>query len=82
MHFSNLPASLLVNLYFFLIQTPQELHPLAVVFHLEEHVFQKNLILEINSIGLVRVISCEPVRVETETMNFSEDSIFYKLFIW
>ena len=24
------------------------------------------------------MISCEPVRVETESMNFSEDSMFYK----
>ena len=30
----------------------------------------------VNVIPLVRVISCEPVRVETERMNFSEDSMF------
>ena len=30
---------------------------------------------------MVRVISCEPDRVETESMNFSEDSMFYKLYI-
>ena len=35
----------------------------------------------VNAIRLVRVISCEPVRVETESMNFSEDSMFYKLYI-
>ena len=35
----------------------------------------------VNAIRLVRVILCEPVRVETESMNFSEDSMFYKLYI-
>ena len=36
----------------------------------------------VNAIRLVRVISCQPVRVETESMNFSEDSMFYKLYIY
>ena len=27
------------------------------------------------------MISCETVRVETESMNFSEDSMFYKLYL-
>ena len=35
----------------------------------------------VNAIRLVRVILFEPVRVETESMNFSEDSMFYKLYI-
>ena len=34
------------------------------------------------AIPLVRVILCEPVRVETESMNFSEDSMFSKLSIY
>ena len=36
----------------------------------------------VNAIRLVRVISCEPVMVETESMNFSEDSMFFKLYIF
>ena len=49
MRFSNLnqPATLHINLYFFLIQTTLQLRPLAIIFLLEGHVFQKNLFLGI-----------------------------------
>ena len=48
MRFSNLnqPARLhIINLYFFLLKTTLQLRPLAIIFFLEEHVFQKNLFL-------------------------------------
>ena len=44
--------------------------------------FQKNSSWGVNAIRVVRVILCEPVRVGTESMNFSEDSMFYKLYIY
>ena len=83
MHFSNLnqPARLHINLYFFLNQTPLQLRPLAIIFSLKDMCFRRICSLGVNAICLVRVISCEPVRVETESMNFSEDSMFYKLYI-
>ena len=43
--YRNQPARLHINLYFFLIQTTLQLRPLANIFFLEEHVFQKNLFL-------------------------------------
>ena len=82
MHFSNLnqPARLHINLYFILIQTIQ-LCPLAIIFSLKNMCFKRICSWGVNTIRLVRVISCEPVRVETESMNFSKDSMFYKLYI-
>ena len=78
MRFSNLkqPARLHINLYFFFIQTTLQLHPLAIIFFLENMCFRSICSWGVNAIRLVRVISCEPVRVETESMNFSEDSMF------
>ena len=84
MHFSNLnqPAGLHINLYFFLIQTTLQLCPLAIIFFPWRTCVSKRVCSwGVNAIRLVRVISCEPVRVETESMNFSEDSMFYKLYI-
>ena len=83
MRFSNLnqPARLHINLYFFYIQTTLQLHPLAIIFSLKNMCFRRICSWGVNAIRLVRVISCEPVMVETESMNFSEDSMFYKLYI-
>ena len=74
MSFSNLnqPARLHINLYFFLIQTTLQLHPLAIIFSLKNMCFRRICSWGVNAIRLVRVISCEPVRVETESMNFLE----------
>ena len=77
----NQPARLHINLYLFLIQTTLQLHPLAILFSLKSMCFKRICSWRVNAIRLVRVISCEPVRVETESMNFSEDSMFYKLYI-
>ena len=81
--FSNLnqPARLHINLYFFLIQTTLQLRPLAIFFSLKNMCFRRICSWGVNAIRLVRVVSFEPVRVETESMNFSEDSMFYKLYI-
>ena len=81
MRFSNLnqPARLHINLYLFLIQTTLQLHPLVIIFFLKNMCFRIIYSWGVNAIRLVRVISCEPVMVETESMNFSEDSIFFKL---
>ena len=82
MRFSSLnqPARLHINICIFLIQT--------TVASLSDHFFSlKNMCFKricswgVNAIRLVRVILCEPVRVENESMNFSEDSMFYKLYI-
>ena len=83
MRFSNLnqPARLHINLYFFLVQTTLQLCPLVIIFSLKNMRFKRICSWGINTIRLVRVISSEPVRVETESMNFSEDSMFYKLYI-
>ena len=83
MRFSNLnqPTRLHINLYFFLIQTTLQLCPLAIIFSLKNMCFKRICSWEVITIRLVRVILCEPVRVEIESMNFSEDSMFYKLYI-
>ena len=83
MRLSNLnqPARLRINLYLFLIQTTLHLHPLEIIFSLKNMCCRIIYSLGVNAIRLVRVISCEPVRVETEGMNFSEDSRFFKLYI-
>ena len=72
MHFSNLnqPARLHIILDLFLIQTPLQLRPLAIIFPLKNMCFKINYSWGVIAISLVRVISCEPVRVETENMNF------------
>ena len=84
MRFSNLnqPARLHINLYFFLIQTTLQLRPLTIIFSLKNMCFRRICSWGVNAIRLVRVVSFEPVRVETESMNFSEDSMFYKLYIY
>ena len=79
MRFSNLnqPVRLQINLYFFLILAPH-----AVAFlSLKNMCFRRICSWGVIAIRLVRVILCEPVRVETESTNFSEDSMFYKLYI-
>ena len=83
MRFSNLnqPARLHINLYLFLIPTTLQLHPLVIIFSLKNMCFRIIYSWGVNAIHLVRVISCEPVMVETESMNFSEDSMFFKLYI-
>ena len=83
MRFSNLnqPARLHINFYLFLIQTTLQLHPLVIIFSLKNMCFRIIYSWGVNAIRLVRVISCEPVMVETESMNFSEDSMFFKLYI-
>ena len=83
MRFSNLnqPARLHIDLYFFLIQTTLQLRHLAIIFPLKNMCFKRICSWGVNAIRLVRVISCEPDRVETESMNFSEDSMFYKIYI-
>ena len=83
MRFSNLnqPARLHINLYLFLIQTTLQLHPLVIIFSLKNMCFRIIYSWGVNAIRLIRVIWCEPVMVETKSMNFSEDSMFFKLYI-
>ena len=78
MCFSNLnqSARLHINLYFFLIHTTLQLRFLAIIFSLTNMCFRRICSWGVNAIRLVRVISCEPVRVEMESMNFSEDIMF------
>ena len=59
-------------------QTPQQLYPLAAISFLEEGMFQKDLFSGEFAIGLDRVISCEPVRVETGSRKFLT---FYEHFL-
>ena len=77
----NQPAKLHINLYFFLIQTLLQLHPLVIIFSLMNISFRRICSWGGNAIRLVRVILCEPFKVKTESMIFSEDSMFYKLYI-
>ena len=83
MRFRNLnhPARLHINFYFFMIQTTLQLRPLAIIFSLKNMCFRRICSWGVHAICLVRVILREPVRVETESMNFSEDSVFYKFYI-
>ena len=77
----NQPAGLLIDVLFLSHATPQQLHPLTISF-LRNACFQKNLCAVCELVmGLVLVISCEPVKVETETRNFSalEAQRVYKL---
>ena len=79
MRFSNLNQPAYQSLIF-LIQTPLQLRPLAIIFSLKNMCFRRICSWGVNAIRLVRVNSCEPVKVETEIMNFSEDSMFYNFF--
>ena len=77
----NLPVRLHITLYFFYIQTPLQLRPLVIIFSLKTMCFRRICSWGVNAIRLVRVISFEPFSVETESINFSEDSMLYKLYI-
>ena len=84
MHFSNPESTYWAAcrcFNFVSIQTPQQLCPLAIS-SLKNTCFQKSLCTETVvgefAISLVLVISCEPVKVETESRNFSAQHV-YKL---
>ena len=78
----NQPARLAYQSLFFLDTNYPTVASLSdLLFSLKSMCFRRICSWGVNAIRLVTVISCEPVRVETESMNFSEDSMFYKLYI-